>query len=159
MRAAWCAGLGVAMACTGGTTGVPDGGDGSTCGDAAPEFSEVIVEDAGEQDFGGTMRPSVQVAAQVTDADGDLHQYTAQVYYTDFTAGPLPDSPDVVRTVDLSDETCGVESAKIGLILPVGDNGIPADTAVKFGLVILDASGRSSNGGVPIETQVTTPAL
>lgn len=142
----WCCVVGLA-AC-GPTTSSID--EGTSCGDAAPVMESIQITDAGMRSFGGVDRPTVQVSGLVTDADGDLHIHTVKVWYDDREDGELSEEPELVQRFDLSDSVCGVESATLGILLPVGGSDVPPGTDVEFGLVIVDAAGHATNGGEPV---------
>lgn len=130
--------------------GATDGFDtASACGTSAPVLSDLTIT-VGET--------TVTLAATATDADGDLHEYTSWVFVDDVPDDTLPERPAFQTPVPVSDKVCGVNTvSNAGAIVPVGGNGAPAGTDVEFGLVVFDAAGNPSNGGVPLIQVVRTP--
>lgn len=156
MRAWWLVAL---AACAGTDSAFTDDGDsGVDCGDNPPTFDEITITDAGEIDFSSGTRPAIQVAATANDPDGDLHIYTARVWYDTLVDGDLPEFPEISRTIELSpDKPCGVENATAGLLLPVGGTDVPAGTEVEFGLILEDAAGHPSHDE-PVIAVFETPS-
>lgn len=129
-----------------------------SCGDNAPVVGDLELVDRGTAEIGGTSRRVVAIQAPVTDEDGDLHSYAARLWYDTFEDGEVGSAyPEVELTDELSDEVCGVDSATLGLVVPLGDE-IPFDTNVEFALVVADADGHESNDGVPVAVSLRTPA-
>ena len=129
------------------------------CGDQAPTFDAVTVEALdGTYQINGEERQVVQVSAVVDDADGGLHTYVAEVWYETFLEDDFEETPQYRVAGDAASESpCGVNQATVGALLPLGGSDVPFGTQVKFGLVIEDADGNVSNGGVPVEVVATTP--
>lgn len=138
--------------------GATDDTDDTTCGDAAPEFEGALgLTDLGTLTLGGTERRAVQLSGTATDADGDLHTYTAYVWYDTLVDGEVAGDHDVSVTADVSETACGVSRTVAGAVLPLGDD-VPFNAEVEFGLMIEDAAGHRSGGGEPILLTTVTPA-
>ncbi len=147
------------VACGLTTDGVTDDTDAAdSCGDAAPEFGEITLADLGTRTVGGEDRRVIAIQAPATDADGDLHTYTAKLWYDTFEDGEVATNFNAEVTAEVSDRACEVPSADVGIAVPLGDD-VPFDAQVEFGLVVEDAAGNAANGGVPVIVVFRTPEM
>lgn len=135
-----------------------DDDDGSDCGDTPPRFDSIAVSDADTITIKGEERRAVQVAAQVDDDDGDLHVHRVLVWYDEFIDGAVSGVPKVDIDVNLSpDKPCEVDFATLGALIPMGDGDVPFGTELEWGMVIYDAAGNPSDGGIAKLTVFRTP--
>lgn len=143
------------LAACGPATG-PGFDDEPVCGESVPTLGELVLTDLGTRTIGGEDRRAVSITAPATDDDGGLHAYVAKVWYDTFEDGDLPEFPDVSVPATVGEVECGVTSANVGVILPLGDD-VPFSTRVEFGMVVEDADGDESNGGEPVFAVFTMP--
>lgn len=140
--------------------GNPDAFDNDTdtvCGVNAPTFDGVDFSDVGTATIGGSEKRVMQISVAASDEDGDLTTYKARIWHDTLSDGKLADSPNASVPATIGDEACGVDSATVGAVLPLGGD-IPFGTDVEFGIVVEDALGHASNDGEPVIAVWTTPA-
>ena len=132
----------------------------TVCGENPPEVEAFVVEYAGLFDQGGDLLPGMQVSGEAFDPDGDLTQYTLEVWYDTFEDGEVDFSgPGLSYTTEVDNAVCGVTDTTVGLILVVDGNALGFETAYEVGVVLYDAEGNASNLGEPVLVNMVTPAL
>jgi hypothetical protein len=139
-------------------------GDGDTsdeiCGGGAPEILKFEAEYEGISEGAeceGVTLPVVGFAVDVTDPDGDLDFCTTHLWIDTVVDGQFDvDGPHIEMGRTLGDD-CEVFTTTLSLSQCVNGERIPYTTEVEFGLVVVDAAGQESNGGVPVAVVFTTP--
>ena len=126
------------------------------CGGNAPTFEGVDFADIGTATIGGSDKQVMQISVNATDVDGDLTTYKARIWHDTLPDGKLPEQPNSSVPATISDVACGVDSATVGAVLPMGGD-IPLGTQVEFGIVVEDALGHASNNGDPVIAVWETP--
>lgn len=129
----------------------------AVCGGNPPTFSGVDFEDLGTATIGGSEKRVMQISVEATDPDGDLTTYKARIWHDTLPDGKLGEDPNASVPATISDVACGVDSATVGAVLPLGGD-IPMGTQIEFGIVVEDALGHASNDGEPVIAVWETPA-
>jgi len=119
--------------------------EASECGENTPAVVGLSASYM-EHDFGQGDEPALQVVAESEDEDGDLTQPTV-VIWTDTTIDGSVDSSGPGESIrnDVSDETCGVESAQIGGLLP-WNRALESGDQVEIYVEVIDDAGNVSEG-------------
>lgn len=126
----------------------PDPGSAADrCGNNAPTFETLTVTDDGETDASG--RRIVAVAASASDADGDLHRYTVEIFADTFLDGNLEGSALLRVSGEAgTDDSCVVGNTTpvtVGAYLPFGEiDGLAFGERIEIGMVLFDAAGNRS---------------
>ena len=119
----------------------PEEVDDPGCGPNPPVLGEVVMRDAGTREIDGETRRMIEVVTQADDEDGDLHKYTARIWYDTFVDGVLDGDADVVVPgVVTGGVECETLFGTVGAGVPLGDD-IPFGSQMEFGLVIVDDAG------------------
>jgi hypothetical protein len=151
------------LACNGDpedTDVIPAGGGSSEeCGENPPEIETFAISDEGMStgdECGDTSRPMIRLAADATDADGDLHYWTLRVWYDDVVDDTIDTSADCAEVFGTAGEDCDVPAVNVAMLLCVtGDP--PFETEMEFGAVLFDDRDNPSSGGEPVIEVFTTP--
>lgn len=135
-------------------TGERDTADGeAVCGGVAPEISELTVGNGGLYDYSGVadcdddedcIYPSAEVSLDVTDNDGDIHQYIIDIWFDDVVDGAV-DTTGGFQLLGSKGEACEVTADLFSNLLAVGTGPLPYNTELEFAAQITDAEGLTSN--------------
>ena len=159
MRAWW---LGIAAGCSGQSdSGVAPLYEyiGECESTEAPVVADMFCENTGTQVYPvtGEEVPTLTISADVSDADGDLTSYTAQLFFdetldaqvdTDAAALPLAEG-------SYHADLCTVPSIILNMVVYLRGGEPLYDTTYEWGLQVTDASGNESALGV---VECTTPS-
>lgn len=127
---------------------VEGGGSGSEeCGGTAPVITEVVCENIGLQEYETGTYPQLLMRMQVTDADKDIHQYSAEVYFDETEDGSvlLDSSPFDPVSGSTSEASCNTDDASINFGLVITGGNPSFDTVYEWALVVKDAQGLASD--------------
>ncbi len=124
-----------------------EGGGGTTeCGGEAPVIVSMSCENMGLQASDSGDYPMLRMSLEVTDADGDLDSYTAEIYFDETIDGSVlaDSSPFDPVAGTTSEAVCNTTSADLNLgMLSTGGN--PAfDTEYEWSVIVSDAAGLAS---------------
>jgi len=153
--------LGCADKGTGDGVPLPQTGDRDTagdtageCGGAAPEIGSLNITNGGLYDFSTVIDcadtedcvyPAANVTLNVTDDDGDLHQYIIDIWFDEVVDGDVDTSSGGFELLGSKGEPCEVSAESFGNLLAVGTGPLPYDTEMEFAAQITDADGLVSN--------------
>ncbi len=132
------------------TTGevVDGGGTGDdSCGGTAPVISEITCQNLGLAHYEDGDYPQLLMTMAVTDDDGDLSSYSAEVYFDDTVDGTVAtdSSPFDPVSGSTSSETCNTASANLGVTLVITGGRPEFDTEYEWAFIVNDAAGQSSD--------------
>jgi hypothetical protein len=131
--------------------------DADGCGTEAPTLTALTVSDGGLYDFSGDEYPSVLLEYSMEDNDGDLHEFTAHVWWDIEIDGQVATvgNPDTVLQGTAGDGPCLVDSLNVNSHLPVTSSDTSVDPGVhtEFAMIGFDAEGNET--GVLIGDLVT----
>ncbi len=124
----------------------------------APVVTDMFCESTGVQTYPVTGEdvPTLTISADVSDEDGDLTEYTAQLFFDDTIDGVV-DTSSALPAADGSyhAEVCEVPSIILNMVVYLRGGEPLYDTTYEWGLVVTDAAGNVSELG---QTECTTPS-
>jgi len=125
------------------------------CGGVEPVIETLRVANGGLYDFSSVIDcaddedcvyPSVEVTLDVTDVDGDLHQYIIDIWFDDVVDGSVDTSSGGFQLLGSSrGDPCQVTAESFGNLLAVGTGPLPFNTEIEFAAQITDAEGLTSD--------------
>jgi hypothetical protein len=125
----------------------------------APVVTDMFCESTGVQTYPVTGEdvPTLTISADVSDEDGDLTAYSAQLFFDDTIDGVVDTSSDVLPVADGSyhAEVCEVPSIILNMVVYLRGGAPLYDTPYEWGLVVTDAAGNVSELG---QIECTTPS-
>jgi hypothetical protein len=127
--------------------------------DAAPVVADMFCESTGIQTYPVTGEdvPTLTISADVSDEDGDLTSYTAQVFFDETLDGVMDTSAGELSSADGSyhADVCTVPSLILNMVVYLRGGEPLYDTTYEWGLQVTDAGGNASEIGV---VECTTPS-
>ena len=126
---------------------------------AAPVVADMFCENTGLQTYPitGEEVPTLTISADVSDEDGDLTSYTAQVFFDETLDGVVGTDAGALEAADGSyhADVCTVPSLILNMVVYLRGGEPLYDTTYEWGLQITDAGGNVSEIGV---VECTTPS-
>ena len=146
---------------TGGTGGTPVDTTEDTAGECsgtAPQVVDMWCDNSGIQEHYETGEDTVtmELWVEVSDEDGDFHQYSMQIYYDEELDESIDTSDSNFSPISSSVEAdeCEAFSAQVGVTLYLTGSDPDYDTTYEWGVVVEDAAGLESDVGI---VQCITP--
>ena len=145
MRGWMVAVFAVLAACKGGGDDtvpiIADSGGGDDCGSTPPVIEALTIEDGGMSEgdaCGAEIRPRVKISADMHDDDGDLSYWEMRVWWDEAIDASVDTSGAPQTVHGTVGEECSVHDLTASMLLCVNGSGVPFDTDLEFGVVILD---------------------
>ena len=114
------------------------------CKGADPVIQGVSLSNGGIVDFEGTDYPTIRIAADTTDADGNLNYVTMELWYSEFGAPNTDAASQTDKTFSIDPTECAVDAYVFALNLQVG-TGLAYGTEYTIAVRVTDAKGEVSN--------------
>lgn len=118
-----------------------------TCGGSPPVVSDLYCENTGLQVYPetGELTPTMTLWADVTDEDGDLTAYAAEVFFDDVLDGTVDTSRSFgVIEGFVNDGACAVPAIILGTTVYLRGGQPLYETVYEWGFTIEDAAGETS---------------
>jgi hypothetical protein len=124
----------------------------------APVVTDMYCTSSGVQTWPETGEdvPTMTITADVTDKDGDLTSYTAQIFFDDTIDGTVDTSIGELPAAEGSyhADECEVPSIILNMVVYLRGGEPLYDTTYEWGLQVTDAAGNISELGI---VECTTP--
>lgn len=129
----------------------------TVCDGTAPTITDLIIEDGGVRDFEGEDAPSLKVAAETSDDDGDLHRMNMTVWWDDVVDGVVDTSGTGTEAgwYAMNEDECATYEATYGILFEVDGSRFEYETAYEFAAIVYDDAGLVSE---QVIDSGTTPA-
>ena len=118
--------------------------DTEVCAGADPVIEGVTLSNGGVVDFEGVDYPTIRIAADTTDEDGNLNYVTMELWYSEFGDPNTDAEAQSGKTFSIDPTECGVEAYVFALNLQVG-TGLQYNTEYTIAVRITDEQGEVSN--------------
>lgn len=131
----------------------------TTCDGTNPEIADLIIEDGGVHDFEGEDSPTLKVAAETNDDDGDLHRINMTLWWDDTVDGTVDTSGagSEAGWYEMNETPCGTFTATYGVLFEVDGTRFAYETAYEFAAKVMDDAGLESE--IVIDSGTTPAAL